>query len=266
MLHVTMEKFKTLHTDLESGMLTITLNKPEKSNALTMQSMQELRTAIQEVYDNAAIKSVLITGAGEEVFSIGEDIHEIQELNELNGRKFAENGQETFSLIESCHKPIIAAINGNALGGGCELALACHLRVASENAIFGFPEVTRGHIPGFGGTQRLTHLLGKTKALELLLTGGTFSAAEAKAMGLINHIVNYKEAVIKKSTEILRKIMANAPLAVGALVNCTNAVYNPHENGYQTEANAFANCCKSEDLKEGIAAFLSHKTPHFKGA
>jgi len=265
-LHVTMEKLKTLHTELESGMLIITLNKPEKSNTLTMQTMHELRTVIQEVYDNPDIKSALITGAGEEVFSIGEDVHEIQELNELNGRKFAENGQETFALIESCHKPIIAAINGKALGGGCELALACHLRIATENAIFGFPEVMRGYIPGFGGTQRLTYLLGKTRALELLLTGDTFSAAEAKDIGFINHIVSYKEAVIKKSKEILHKIMANAPLAVGALVNCTNAVYNPHENGYQTEANAFANCCKSEDLKEGIAAFLAQKPPKFKDA
>jgi enoyl-CoA hydratase len=260
-----MEKLKTLHTDLESGILIITLNKPDKHNALTIQCMDELRTVIQRVYDKPEIKSALITGAGEEVFSVGADVHEIKELNELNGRKFAEEGQDTFALIESCHKPIIAAINGHALAGGCELALACHLRVASENASFGLPQVMRGSIPGFGGTQRLPQLLGKAKALEILLTGHSFSALEAKEMGLVNHLVSSPEDVVKKSQELLHKIMANAPLAVGAILNCTSAVYNTYENGYQTEANAFANCCKSEDLKIGITAFLEQKTPQFKG-
>lgn len=260
-----MEKFKTLYTDLEEDILTITLNKPEKSNALTTQTIHDLRSVIQKVYDDNSIRSVIITGAGEEAFSIGEDLNELQELSELNGRKFAENGQETFALIENCHKPILAAINGHALGSGLELALACHLRIASEEAEFGFPEVTRGIIPGFGGTQRLTYLLGKTTALELLITGDTFSASEAKEMGLVNHVVSYKEAVIKKSREILHKVMANAPLAIGALINCINAAYHPDEDGYQTEANAFANCCKSEDLTEGISAFLQKRTPNFKG-
>ena len=260
-----MEKFKTLHTDLEEGILTITLNKPEKANQLTTQTINELRTVIQKVYDDNSIKSAIITGAGEEAFSGGEDLQELQELHEINGRKFSENGQETFSLIENCHKPILAAINGYALGGGFELALACHLRVASEEAIFGFPQVTQGIIPGFGGTQRLTYLLGKTRALELVLLGDTFSAEEAKEMGLINHVVSYKEAVIKKSREILSKIMANAPLAVGALINCINAAYNPEVDGYQTEANAFANCCKSEDLMEGIDAVLHKRAPRFQG-
>lgn len=260
-----MEKFKTLYTDLEEDILTITLNKSEKLNALTAQTINELRTVIQQVYDDNTIKSAIITGAGEKAFSIGVDLNELQELNELNGRKFSENGQETFSLIENCHKPILAVINGDALGGGCELALACHLRVAVESANFGFPEVSRGIIPGFGGTQRLTYLAGKTKALELLLTGDHFSAIEAKEMNLVSHIVNYREAAIKKSREILHKIMGNAPLSIGAIINSTNAVYNPDEDGYQTEANAFANCCKSEDLLEGIEAFLQNRPPKFQG-
>lgn len=260
-----MEKFKTLYTELEEGILTITLNKPEKLNVLTSQTINELRTVIQQVYDKSHIKSAIITGEGEEAFSRGVDLNELQELNELNGRKFSENGQETFALIENCHKPILAAINGDALGGGCELALACHLRVVVENANFGFPEVSRGIIPGFGGTQRLTYLVGKTAALEIFLTGETFSAIEAKEIGLVNHVVSYKEAAIKKSREILQKIMANAPLAVGAIINCTNAVYNPDEDGYQTEANAFANCCTSEDLTEGINAFLQNRDPYFQG-
>lgn len=260
-----MEKFKTLYTELEEDILTITLNKPEKLNTLTAQTINDLKNVIQQIYDQNNIKSAIITGEGEEAFSTGIDLNELQELNELNGRKFAENGQETFALIENCHKPILAAINGDALGGGCELALACHLRVSVENANFGFPEVSRGIIPGFGGTQRLTYLVGKTKALELLLTGYNFSAIEAKEMNLVSHVVSYKEAAIKKSRELLHKIMENAPLAVGAIINCTNAVYNPDEDGYQTEANSFANCCKSEDLTEGVEAFLQHRSPKFQG-
>ncbi|MFN7095640.1 MAG: enoyl-CoA hydratase/isomerase family protein, partial [Burkholderiales bacterium] len=156
---------------------------------------------------------------------------------------------------------------GHAWAGGCELALACHLRIASETATFAFPQVTRGSIPGFGGTQRLTHLIGKTKALELLLTGNAISAIKAKEIGLLNYVVSCQgEEVVKKSKELLHAIMANAPLAIGAVLNCVNAVHNPHENGYQTEANSFANCCKSEDMKAGIAAFLSQQKPQFKGA
>eukprot|EP01132_Coremiostelium_polycephalum_P000323 gene323-414_t len=260
-----MEKLKTLHTELEEEILTITLNNPEQLNVLTKQTIYELRSVIQRIYDDNSIKGAIITGAGEEVFSMGEDLNELQALNELNGRKFAETGQETFTLIENCHKPVIAAINGHILGSGLELALACHIRVASDEAEFGFPAVHRGIIPGFGGTQRLTYLLGKTTALELLITGDTFSAAEAKAMGLVNHVVTYKSAVLEKSRKILYKIMANAPLAVGALIDCINAAYDPEEDGYQTEANAFANCCKSEDLDEGISAFLENRTPQFQG-
>jgi enoyl-CoA hydratase len=260
-----MEKFKTLYTELEEEIFTITLNKPDKLNALTAQTINELRVVIQQVYDDENIKSAIITGAGEKAFSIGVDLNELQELNELNGRKFSENGQEVFSLIENCHKPILAAINGDALGGGCELALACHLRITVENAHFGFPEVRIGIIPGFGGTQRITYLLGKTKALEWLLTGDHFSAMEAKEMSLVSHVVSYKEAVIKKGRELLHRIMVNAPLAIGAITSCANAAYNPNEDGYQTEANSFANCCASEDLTEGIQAFLENRTPQFQG-
>ena len=260
-----MESFKLLATELEEGILTITLSNSGAQSALSTERINEIRKVIQEVYDNREIKSAIITGAGEEVFATGANPQEIQTLSELNARKFAEHGQETLGLIENCHKPILAAINGYALSGGFELALACHLRVASENATFGFPEVAMGIIPGFGGTQRLTHLIGKTRALELLMTGATITAEEARAIGVISHVVSYKEAMLKKSKEILHKIIVNAPLAIGMLVNCTNAAYNPNENGYQTEANSFANCCKTEDLKEGIDALLEERTPQFKG-
>lgn len=254
-----MEKLKTLHTDLESGILKIALNQPDKKNVLSMQCMEELRMVIQQVYDRPDIQSALVTGEGEEVFSVGVDVLELQGLTELNGRKFAEQGQELFALIEGCHKPIVAAINGHAWGEGCELALACHLRVASITATFAFPQITRGSIPGFGGTQRLTHLIGKTRALELLLTGSPLSAVKAKEIGLLNYIGDSREEVIQKSKGILYSIMANSPLAVGAVLNCVNAVYNPNENGYQTEANSFANRCKAEGIKIHIAASLAQQ-------
>lgn len=260
-----MGNLTSLETELVEGILTITLNSPETRNALNTTRINALREIIQEVYDNNEIKSVIITGAGEEAFATGTDPQEIQGLNELNGRKFAEQGQETLALIEGCHKPILAAINGAALSGGFELALACHLRIASENAIFSFPEVSMGIIPNFGGTQRLTYFIGKTKALELMMTGEKLTAIEAKELGLVSYVASYKEALIKKSRELLKKIMSHAPIAVGMLVNCINAAYNPHENGYQTEANSFANCCKTDDFKEGTNALLAERKPLFKG-
>ena len=244
-----MDKLKTVYTDLADNILTITLNRPEKRNALTLQLIHELETIIQKTYDDDNIKSAIITGEGEDAFSVGEDWEELHSLPDFGGRKFAETGQEVFRLIENCPKPIVAAINGDTLGGGFELALACHLRIATEQATFGFPQVTKGIIPGFGGTQRLTHVIGKTKALELLLTGDLLTAEEAKEFQLINHVVSYKEAIIKKSRELLYKIMNNMPLAVGGIITCINAAYNPDEDGYQTEANTFANCLKPEHFR-----------------
>jgi enoyl-CoA hydratase len=260
-----MEKSVSFETELAEGILTITLNSPETDNSLSSACIDALREVMQEVYDNSDIKSVVITGAGASIFATGTTPSEIQALNELNGRKFAEHGQETFALIENCHKPILAAINGAAIGGGFALALACHLRVAVAHATFSFPEVAMGIIPGFGGTQRLTHLIGKTKALELMMTGEQLTAVEAKDLGVISHVASHKEALLQKSRALLHKIMAHAPLAVGMLVNCTNAAYNPDEDGYQTEANSFAHCCKTDDLEEGIAALLERRAPVFRG-
>lgn len=261
-----MEKSLSLETDLLGGILTITLQGSETNNSLSTACIHALNEAIQEVYDNSDIKSVIITGAGETTFATGATPQEIQMLNELNSRKFAEQGQETLALIENCHKPILAAINGAAIGGGFELAMACHLRIATENATFSLPAVATGIIPSFGGTQRLPHLIGKTKALELMMTGGELTAMEAKELGMVNYVTSYKEAAMKKSRELLQKIMTQAPLAVGMLVNCTNAAYNPHEDGYQTEANSFANCCKTKDFEEGLAALLANRNPAFQGA
>ena len=206
-----MENVASFETELVEGILTLTLNRPAAHNPLSTACMDALREVMQEVYDNSEIKSVIITGAGEETFATGTAPEEIQALNELNGRKFAEHGQETFALIENCHKPVLAAINGVALGGGFSLALACHFRMATENATFCFPEVAMGMIPSFGGTQRLTHLLGRTKALELMMTGEQLTAVEAQALGVVNYIASYRDALMKKSQEFLKKIMAHAP-------------------------------------------------------
>lgn len=260
-----MAEFNNISLTSNNGILTITVDRVEKMNALNLDTVEELRTAFQQVYDDKEIKGVIVTGQGEKAFVAGADIKEIAELNEVNGRKFAENGQEVFALIENCHKPVIAAVNGYALGGGCELAMACHIRVAVKNARFGQPEVNLGIIPGYGGTQRLTQLIGKGRALELLMTGDMISAQKAKKLGLVNHVVETQEDLIDKCEEILEKITSKAPLAVGMVVTCVNACYTHDENGYQTEANSFASCCKSEDFKEGTDAFLEKRTPVFKG-
>ncbi len=259
-----MATYENLLLNLNNGILTITINRADKLNALNIDTIKEIKNAIQEVYDNADIKSAIFTGAGTKAFVAGADISEISELSELNSRSFAERGQEVFAMIERCNKPVIAAVNGFALGGGCELAMACHMRVASDNARFGQPEVNLGVIPGYGGTQRMTQLIGKGKAMELMMTGDMISAEEAKTLGLVNHVVSQEE-LMPKCTEILEKIMAKAPLAVGLVIDCVNAVYNKDENGYQTEANSFARCCTSDDFTEGTSAFLEKRKPVFTG-
>lgn len=261
-----MEDLKTLALAQEGNTLIVTLNRPDKLNALNIELVEDLRTVFQTVYDDSQIKGVIISGSGEKAFAAGADISEIAALNEMNARKFAENGQEVFGQIENCPKPVIAAVNGYALGGGCELAMACHMRVASPNARFGQPEVNLGIIPGYGGTQRLTQLVGKGKALELMMTGDQIKALEAKELGLVNHVVDSLEELLPKCQEILDKTTAKAPLALGMVVTCVNAVFSNEENGYQMEANSFSNCTKTEDFKEGTKAFLEKRKPVFKGA
>lgn len=261
-----MSEFNNLALSLDKGILTITVSRPEKMNALNLATVEEIRTAIQRVYDDTEILGVILTGAGDKAFVAGADIKEVAELNEVNARKFAENGQEVFALIENCHKPVIAAVNGFALGGGCELAMACHLRVATSNAKFGQPEVNLGIIPGYGGTQRLTQLIGKGKALELMMTGDMISADEAQQLGLVNHVVTGAEELKTKCEKLIQKITSKAPLAIGMVIDCVNAAFRAEENGYQTEANNFASCCKSDDFHEGTAAFIEKRKPEFKGA
>ncbi|HAA15995.1 MAG TPA: enoyl-CoA hydratase [Cytophagales bacterium] len=260
-----MENLNNLALERDGSTLIVTIDRPDKMNALNVETVEEFRTVFQEVYDDPTIAGVIVIGSGEKAFAAGADIKEIAALNEMNARKFAENGQEVFGQIENCPKPVIAAVNGYALGGGCELSMACHMRVASANARFGQPEVNLGVIPGYGGTQRLTHLVGKGKAFELMMTGDQVKANEAKELGLVNHVVDSQEELLPKCKEILDKISAKAPLAIGMVVTCINAVFSNEEDGYQTEANSFSNCVKSEDFKEGTKAFLEKRTPSFKG-
>jgi enoyl-CoA hydratase len=248
----------------KDGILTAIINRPSKMNALNLKTIEEVCDVIQEAYDNPSIKGVIFTGEGEKAFVAGADIAEIASLNEVSSRKFSERGQEIFAMIENCPKPVIAAINGYALGGGCELAMACHLRIAVETAQFGQPEVNLGLIPGYGGTQRLTQLVGKAKAMELIMTADIITAQEARSFGLVNHVVETQAELLPKAEELMRKILSKAPLAIEMVISCVNAVYNKEENGYQTEANSFSICCKSEDFKEGTKAFLEKRPAKFQ--
>jgi enoyl-CoA hydratase len=260
-----MDHFKNILAETKDGILYLTINREDKMNALNFATLEELREVFDTVLEDKSIKAVILTGAGEKAFVAGADISEIAELNEVNARKFAENGQEIFSVIENCEKPVIAVTNGFTLGGGCELAMACHMRIASANARFGQPEVNLGIIPGYGGTQRLTILIGRGKANELMMTGDMINAEDARSLGLVNHVLPTKGEAMAKAEEILYKIMSKAPLAIGMIVDCVNAVYRSDENGYQTEANSFARCVKSGDYKEGTSAFLEKRKPVFKG-
>ncbi len=260
-----MAEQKNILSQNRDGILYLTVSRESKLNALNYNTLEELNNIFNEVNDNKSIRGVILTGAGEKAFVAGADINEIAELNELNARKFAEFGQEVLHNIESCHKPVIAVVNGYALGGGCELAIACHMRIATANAKFGQPEVNLGIIPGYGGTQRLTQLIGRTKATEILMTGEMLDANEALELGLLNYVEATKDAAISKAESIMEKIMTKAPLSIGMIIDCVNAVYISGENGYQIEANSFARCVKSEDYREGTKAFLEKRDPVFKG-
>lgn len=253
--------FDNLLWDNQNGVLVLTINRPEKLNALNLQTVSEIEAAFHAIYQDDAVKGVILTGSGAKAFVAGADISEFLQMNQENGQKFAANGQRIFALIENCPKPVIAAVNGFALGGGCELAMACHIRVASANAKFGQPEVNLGIIPGYGGTQRLTLLVGKGRAAELMMTADIIDANEAHRIGLVNHVA---EQVVEKAKEILHKILSKAPVAIAQLVGCINAVEKA-EDGYQVEAQNFGVCCATEDFQEGASAFLNKRKPEFKG-
>ncbi|BAV08991.1 enoyl-CoA hydratase [Filimonas lacunae] len=251
-------------TALENGIYTITINRPDKLNALNRDVINGLSEALNEVYNNPDIKSAILTGAGNKAFVAGADISEFTELDAAGGEELARRGQQlVFDKIENSPKPIVAAVNGYALGGGCELALACHFIIASDNARFGQPEVNLGLIPGYGGTQRLTQAVGKGRAMQLIMTGETFAAQQAMEYGVVNEVVA-PDALLEKVKNILLVIHSKAPLAIAKVIESINHFDHTHK-GYDFEIKKFGECFGTEDKKEGAAAFLEKRKPVFKG-
>jgi enoyl-CoA hydratase/carnithine racemase len=250
--------------ELHDGIAFVTINRPEKLNALNSQTKQTLAKTFESIKRDASTHVVILTGAGDKAFVAGTDIAELTGLNSERGREFAVQGQEVFNSIEHLGKPVIAVINGFALGGGCELALACHLRIASEKASFGQPEVNLGLIPGYGGTQRLARLIGKGRALELILTAGMIDAQEALRIGLVNKVVPHAE-LQTSATELAKKIVEKGQIAVRLALKAVNMTDETTlTDGLSLEASLFGVCCNSEDFHEGTRAFLEKRKPLFK--
>ncbi len=257
--------YTTILTELDNEIFIITINRPEKLNALNKTVIEELADAINEIYNNAAIKSAIITGSGSKAFVAGADISEFLSMDSKAGMYLAQKGQDlVFSKIENSPKPVIAAVNGFALGGGCELALACHFRLCSDNAKFGQPEVNLGLIPGYGGTQRLTQLIGKGKAMELMMTGNIIDATEAKQIGLVNYVTT-PDTLISKTKDLLQIINSKAQLAVKNVISLTNIASIGTTDGLEKEINAFGELFDTADAKEGAAAFIEKRKPNFTG-
>lgn len=248
----------------ESGILVITINRESKLNALNMELLGEIDHALQAEIDNAGVKGAIITGSGEKAFAAGADISEFSAFSLEEAVQLSDRGHGIFNRIESYPKPVIAAVNGFALGGGCELTMACHMRIASDNAQFGQPEVNLGVIPGYGGTQRLAHLIGKGRAMEYLMTGDMISAEEAYRMGLANRVTSLEE-LMPLAKKMITKISRKGPLAIAKVIECCNAAWDPEKDGFQMEIKGFAALFETGDFKEGTTAFLEKRRAEFKG-
>lgn len=278
--------YKTLHTDLTDNILTVTINRPDKLNSLNVAVISELGEVVEEIYTNKDIRSAILTGAGQKAFVAGADITEFLGLSKEAGQALSAKGSDIFFRIASSPKPIVAAVNGFALGGGCELAMACHFRLCTPSAKFGQPEVNLGLIPGYGGTQRLTALIGRGRAIEIMLTGRMVEATEAHTMGLVNYIVTEPDELLAETRKLLGIINGKAPLAIARIIECTNLAVGdgisnsdtwepspfggeepvgPAANGFMREQEAFGECFGTDDMKEGTAAFLEKRKPVFKG-
>jgi enoyl-CoA hydratase len=253
----------TISTLLSNSILTITINRPAKLNALNKTVLSELETIILDCYSNDAVYGIIITGSGNKAFVAGADIGEFITLSKEEGIELAQKGQYIFQLIEDLQKPIIAAVNGFALGGGCELAMCCHIRIASTLAKFGQPEVNLGIIPGYGGTQRLTQLVGKGKSLELILSGNIIDANEALAIGLVNHVYE-PDQLIQQAEKLMQTILTKSPQAISKSIQAVNAFYQKEIDGFKKEVELFGECFGTQEMKEGVSAFLEKRKPIFK--
>jgi enoyl-CoA hydratase len=257
--------FQNLLVERKGRIQYVIINRENKMNALNKETIAELHTALSAAFNDPGVGGIILTGAGQKAFVAGADISEFAGVDAEGGKDIARLGHKNvFDFIENGNKPVIAAINGFALGGGLELAMACHIRIASENVKMGLPEVSLGLIPGYGGTQRLTRLVGKGKALEMIMTGDIINAAEAHQYGLVNHVVSMENLLVK-AEEILNRILLRAPLAVASAITAVNAAETEGVNGFETEIAEFSKCFATGDFKEGVAAFLEKRKPDFRG-
>ena len=255
--------YKNIFTSINNQVLLITINRTESYNTLSLQCMEDISDVLTNVESDEAVKCIIITGAGDKAFISGADINEFKALKSYEGEVFSRNGHLFINSIENFNKPIIAAINGYALGGGCEVAMACHLRIASENAYFGQPEIKLGIMPGYGGTQRILQYLGKNKALEYLLLGKRISAEEALNSGLVNEVVPLNQLLIR-AQELAEIIASYSSTSVTGILKAVNAYYSSGENGFEEEMKAFGECIKTTNFREGISAFLEKRKPSFE--
>jgi enoyl-CoA hydratase len=252
-------------TEENNGIMTITINRPNKLNALNKETIEELHHAFDKANKDKNTKVIILTGSGEKAFVAGADISEFADFDIEEGAELAAKGQDLlFNFVENLSTPVIAAINGFALGGGLELAMACHFRLASDNAKMGLPEVSLGVIPGYGGTQRLPQLVGKGRAMEMIMTAGMIDAITALNYGLVNHITKQEE-LLPLSQKIATKISSNSLVAISAAIKAINANYKDGENGFQVEVTQFGNCFGTDDFEEGTTAFLEKRKANFPG-
>jgi enoyl-CoA hydratase len=255
--------YQNIICNQEGGILTITINRESKLNALNIDTLREIKEAVIAANSDKEVTGIIITGSGAKAFAAGADISEFVNFNVEQATKMSADGHSTMNTIEQSGKPVIAAVNGFALGGGCELAMSCHMRIASENAKFGQPEVNLGVPPGYGGTQRLIQLIGKGKAVELLLTADAIGANEAMEYGLVNDVVPIED-LIPRCTEILNKIASKSPKAVATVITCINAHFEDGKDGFKTEIEQFGKAFGTIDFKEGTDAFLNKRKANFE--
>jgi len=257
-------KFSNILYKQKGDIAYITINRPDKLNALNALTLKEIHEATKLANENYDVRAIILTGSGDKAFVAGADIKEFSKFNQVEGTQLSTRGHQlVFDFIENLNTPVICAVNGYALGGGLELAMACHIRIASENARFGLPEVSLGLIPGYGGTQRLPQLIGKGRALELMLSAGMITSEKALNYGLVNHVIPLEE-LLDTARKIAQSIIKNSPTAISAAIYTVNAGFDVNKDGYEVEKESFGNCFGTSDFKEGTQAFLKKRKPNFK--